>query len=52
MLFVMNYCCVCVCVYIRGRAHCKILHKYCIFSGAVRILATSLRHRTQNDNTD
>ena len=30
---------------IRGHAHCKI-------SGAVRILATSLRHQTQNDNTD
>ena len=32
-----------------GRAHCKIVRKYCIFSGAVRTLATSLRHRTQND---
>ena len=45
-------CCLClpwnVCSIIRGRTHCKILH----FSGAVRILATSLCHRTQNDNTN
>ena len=36
----------------RDRAHCKILRKYCVFSSAIFILAASLRHRTQNDNTD
>ena len=36
----------------RGCAHSKFVRKYCILGGAIRILATSLCHCTQNDNTN
>ena len=39
------------CLVFRSLAHCKILHKYCSFGGAVHILATSLHQSTQNDWT-
>ena len=36
----------------RGCTHSKILRKYCVLGGAIRILTTLLRHCMQNDNTN